>query len=68
MVDRLTLLNSCVSRLKEVGLVRLGLYGGSAQLMFDCPFGLVFKSNYKYKSGNWKKLKTLAKVEEVVTS
>ena len=29
---------------------------------------LVFKDNYKYKSGTWKKFKTLIKVEKVVTS
>ena len=53
----------CVSGLKEVGLVRSGLYGGSARLMFDHPF-----SNYEYKRGTRKKLETLVKVEEVVTS
>ena len=41
MVDRLTLLNSCISGLKEVrartvGLVRLG----SVRSMFDAMFGV----------------------------
>jgi hypothetical protein len=29
---------------------------------------LVFKDNYEYKSGTWKKFETLIKVEEVATS
>ena len=64
MVDRLTLLNSCISRLKEVGVRTVGfVQSGSVQLMFNRPFG-----NHEYKKGTRKKLKTLTKVEEVVTS
>ena len=46
MVDRSTLLNGCVSGLKEVGFVRLSSYGrvrfvsiDVRYLMFDRPFG-----------------------------
>ena len=73
MVDRSTLSNGCVSGLKEVrtvGFVR----SGSVRSMFDmfnirCSIvRLVNKGNHEYKRGTRKKLKTLAKVEEVVTS
>ena len=79
MVGRSTLLNDCVSRLKEVGFVRLGSYGRvrfdrcSMCSMFDLidvrsSVCLVNEGNHEYKSGTRKKLETLAKVEEVVTS
>jgi hypothetical protein len=73
MVDRLSLSNSCVSGLKEV---RSGSYGRvrfDRYSMFDVfdvrsSVRLVFEGNYEYKSGTRKKLETLAKVIEVVTS
>jgi hypothetical protein len=71
-VGRLTLSIGCVSGLKEVRFVRSSSYGW---VRFDrcSPFNVRcsivrLKGNYKYKSGTRKKLETLTKVEEVVTS
>ena len=57
MVGRLTLLISYIFRLKEVGHVRLGLYGGSVQSTFNYPFGLAFKE-----------ARDTIKIKKVVTS
>jgi len=76
VVDRSTLSNGCVSGLKEVRFVRSSSYGRvrfDRCSMFDVfdvrsSVRLVNEGNHEYKSGTRKKLETLAKVEEVVTS
>jgi len=68
VVDRSILSNGCVSGLKEVGVRTVGF--GSVRSMFDVRSSvrLVNEGNHEYNSGTRKKLETLAKVEEVMTS
>ena len=71
MVDRLTLSNGCVSGLKEVRARTIGFVrSGSVRSMFDAIFDIRYSTRCSIVRPVWylKKLKTLAKVGEVVTS